>query len=79
MGRAQRGGRVTSSDAYKRAGWRVISCEHCNGTGLAYVRQGGDPRGPISGQERCRECQGRSGWWRSPQGARAAYPGGPWI
>jgi DnaJ-class molecular chaperone len=72
----QRGTRIPVSE-YIRDGWTQDRCTACNGTGLAYVRT--RPEGPISAQERCRECRGRGSTWLSPAGRRAAFPGGPFL
>src|SRR5262249_995284 len=63
---------------YLREGWTQQACSACRGTGLNYIRPHADP-GPISGQELCRQCQGRGSVWTSPAGRRASYPGGPWL
>jgi len=76
--RRQRG-RTTSVDEYTRQGWTQHPCTQCRGTGLAYAHRNDDPKMPIIGHERCRSCAGRGGWWRSPQGMRCSYPGGPWL
>ena len=72
-------GQTTHIQKYLSNGWRQEPCPHCSGRGLAYAHRDGNPQGPITGMERCRQCKGRGSTWRSPGGMRAAYPGGPWL
>ena len=59
----------------KRLKWTPIECSSCDGKGIvsSYTADGSDFNGP----DECRDCNGSGRIWRSPKGALAAYPGGP--
>jgi len=65
---------MSSSEAVNR-GWSQRQCEACQGTGM---RPGSGIlyRCPANA---CQACEGRGATWISPQGRRAAYPGGPFM
>jgi hypothetical protein len=75
--RQQRGGRTMTADQYRAAGWREERCPDCAGRGIGYAYRDRDPRLPIVGMEKCQTCGGRGSWWRSPNGVKCQYPGGP--
>lgn len=58
-------------------GWTPQKCYDCNGHGLVpdYSYGGREFEGPAE----CRTCDGTGQFWRSPKGALAKYPGGPFI
>lgn len=60
-----------------KKGWTQIQCVGCSGHGLvsAYSAGGAD----FEGAAECHECNGSGVNWRSPKGAVAQYPGGPFI
>jgi len=74
----RRTGTTISVGKYLAEGWRQDPCPACRGSGLAYARRPDAPM-VVTGMERCRSCNGRGSTWISPQGRRAAYPGGPFL
>lgn len=76
--RRQSGTRIPVAK-YLSEGWKQQPCAACGGRGIGYAYHDRDPRKPISGMEMCKSCGGRGSVWTSPQGRRAAYPGGPWL
>lgn len=57
--------------------WKQIECHDCNGHGQVsnYCCGGMDFNGP----EECHTCNGSGLIWKSPKGALAQYPGGPFV
>lgn len=55
--------------------WTEEGCSHCGGHGLVSLYVGND----FDGATECRACGGTGSVWRSPGGARAMYPGGPFC
>lgn len=60
-----------------KRGWKQMRCDLCGGHGQksSYSIDGGD----FMGADECRDCNGSGLIWRSPKGALAQYPGGPFI
>ena len=56
-------------------GWEKIKCHSCDGHGLVSSHTGGN----LDGPDECRTCWGSGSIWRSPKGALAKYPGGPFV
>jgi hypothetical protein len=58
-------------------GWRREWCCSCGGHGLvsAYTADGGE----FLGAAECKTCDGKGHVFRSPRGALAKYPGGPFL
>jgi DnaJ-class molecular chaperone len=61
----------------KQKKWTNRTCDSCSGHGQvsAYSFGGGDFEGP----DECKDCNGTGMIWRSPNGALAQYPGGPFV
>jgi hypothetical protein len=59
------------------SGWKQQQCAICAGCGMvsAYTFDGSEFEGP----EECSGCGGNGYIWRSPKGALAQYPGGPFV
>lgn len=58
-----------------KEGWTQIQCSSCDGHGLASSYGGGD----FLGADECCDCNGSGYIWRSPKGALAQWPGGPFV
>jgi len=60
----------------EQCGWRRERCYACNATGMtSNYGCGGDFYGP----EECRSCNGSGGYWVTPLGRHAEFPGGRFL
>jgi DnaJ-class molecular chaperone len=59
------------------AKWKTLHCWDCGGHGLvsAYTADGSD----FLGAAECGTCGGSGRIYRSPKGALAQWPGGPFV
>jgi len=55
--------------------WTEGQCGRCGGHGVVSVYTMGD----FDGAGWCPDCGGSGSLWRSPKGALAVYPGGPFC
>lgn len=59
---------------WRKRGWTCIRFDACDGHGLVHTYA--DPYGQDA---ECKDCGGSGHLWRSPKGALAQYPGGPFL
>jgi DnaJ-class molecular chaperone len=56
--------------------WTRVPCHNCAGHGLLPDYGCGED---FYGEKECRDCNGTGNLFRSPKGALAKYPGGPFV